>query len=30
MRYARKYVNAVTEHGMIEALKRFLPAGGAF
>jgi len=30
MPYAHKYANAVTEHGMIEALKRFLPAEGAF
>jgi hypothetical protein len=29
MPYAHKYANAVTEHGMIEALKRFLPAEGA-
>src|SRR5579863_7149121 len=25
MPYAHKYANAVTEHGMIEALRRFLP-----
>ena len=30
MPYAHKYANAVTEHGMIDALKRFLPAEGAF
>lgn len=33
MPYAHKYANAVTEHGMIEALRMFLPddgAGGAF
>ena len=30
MPYAHKYANAVTEHGTIEALKRFLPAEGAF
>jgi hypothetical protein len=29
MPYAHKYANAVTEHGMIEALRRFLPAEGA-
>ena len=29
MPYAHKYANAVTEHGMFEALKRFLPDGGA-
>jgi hypothetical protein len=29
MPYAHKYANAVTEHGMVEALKRFLPAEGA-
>ncbi|WP_454630047.1 hypothetical protein [Bradyrhizobium cenepequi] len=29
MPYAHKYANAVTEHGTIEALKRFLPAEGA-
>jgi hypothetical protein len=29
MPYAHKYANAVTEHGMLEALKRFLPAEGA-
>ena len=28
MPYAHKYVNAVTEHGMIEALRRFLPQEG--
>ena len=30
MPYAHKYANAVTEYGMIDALRRFLPAGGAF
>ena len=29
MPYAHKYANAVTEHGMIDALKRFLPTEGA-
>lgn len=29
MPYAHKYANAVTEHGMIEALKMFLPQDGA-
>ena len=29
MPYAHKYANAVTEYGMIDALKRFLPAEGA-
>ena len=29
MPYAHKYANAVTEHGMVEALRRFLPADGA-
>jgi hypothetical protein len=29
MPYAHKYANAVTEHGMLEALKKFLPEGGA-
>ena len=29
MPYAHKYANAVTEHGMVDALKRFLPAEGA-
>jgi len=29
MPYAHKYANAATEHGMIGALKRFLPEGGA-
>jgi hypothetical protein len=29
MPYAHKYANAVTEHGMIEALRQFLPAEGA-
>lgn len=29
MPYAHKYANAVTEHGMIEALRQFLPEGGA-
>jgi hypothetical protein len=28
MPYAHKYWNAVTEHGMLDALKRFLPEGG--
>jgi hypothetical protein len=28
MPYAHKYANAVTEHGMIEALRRFLPQEG--
>jgi hypothetical protein len=28
MPYAHKYANAVTEHGMLEALKKFLPEGG--
>lgn len=28
MPYAHKYANAVTEHGMIEALRRFLPQDG--
>jgi hypothetical protein len=27
MPYAHKYANAVTEHGILEALRRFLPAG---
>lgn len=30
MPYAHKYANAVTEHGMIEAVRRFLPNEGAF
>jgi hypothetical protein len=30
MPYAHKYANAVTEHGMIDALKRFLPTEGVF
>jgi hypothetical protein len=30
MPYAHKYANAVTEYGMIEALKRLLPDEGAF
>jgi len=30
MPYAHKYADAVTEHGMIEALRRFLPDEGAF
>ena len=30
MPYAHKYANAVTEHGMIEALRRFLPQEGVF
>ena len=29
MPYAHKYANAVTEHGMIEALRKFLPEDGA-
>jgi len=29
MPYAHKYANAVTEHGMFDALKRFLPDEGA-
>jgi len=29
MPYAHKYANAVTEYGMIEALRRFLPKDGA-
>jgi hypothetical protein len=29
MPYAHKYANAVTEYGMIEALKKFLPEDGA-
>jgi hypothetical protein len=29
MPYAHKYANAVTEHGMIDALRRFLPEEGA-
>jgi hypothetical protein len=29
MPYAHKYANAVTEHGMLEALRQFLPQGGA-
>ena len=29
MPYAHKYANAVTEHGMLEALKLFLPDDGA-
>jgi len=29
MPYAHKYANAVTEHGMLEALRRFLPSDGA-
>jgi hypothetical protein len=29
MPYAHKYANAVTEYGMIEALRRFLPSEGA-
>jgi hypothetical protein len=28
MPYAHKYANAVTEHGMLEALKKFLPTDG--
>lgn len=28
MPYAHKYANAVTEHGMLGAIKRFLPEGG--
>lgn len=30
MPYAHKYANAVTEHGMLGALKHFLPSGGMF
>lgn len=30
MPYAHKYANAVTEHGILEALKQFLPSGNAF
>jgi len=29
MPYAHKYANAVTEHGIVEALRRFLPQQGA-
>lgn len=29
MPYAHKYANAVTEHGMIDALRKFLPEDGA-
>lgn len=29
MPYAHKYANAVTEHGMIDALRQFLPSDGA-
>ncbi|HSS99851.1 MAG TPA: hypothetical protein VLK33_22610, partial [Terriglobales bacterium] len=29
MPYAHKYANAVTEYGMVEALRRFLPQSGA-
>ena len=29
MPYAHKYANAVTEHGMIDALRQFLPQNGA-
>jgi hypothetical protein len=29
MPYAHKYANAVTEHGLLEALRRFLPDDGA-
>lgn len=29
MPYAHKYANAVTDHGMVEALRRFLPDEGA-
>ncbi len=29
MPYAHKYANAVTEHGMLEALRKFLPEDGA-
>lgn len=29
MPYAHKYANAVTEYGIVEALKQFLPAGNA-
>lgn len=28
MPYAHKYANAITEHGYIDALRQFLPAGG--
>jgi hypothetical protein len=30
MPYAHKYANAVTEHGMLDALRKFLPEDGAF
>ncbi len=30
MPYAHKYANAVTEYGMLDALRRFLPDDGAF
>jgi hypothetical protein len=30
MPYAHKYANAVTEYGMIDALRKFLPEDGAF
>ena len=30
MPYAHKYANAVTEHGMVDALRMFLPEDGAF
>lgn len=30
MPYAHKYANAVTEHGMVEAMRRFLPEERAF
>ena len=30
MPYAHKYANAVTEYGMLDALRRFLPEDGAF
>jgi hypothetical protein len=30
MPYAHKYANAATEHGMVEALRRFLPQEGVF
>jgi hypothetical protein len=29
MPYAHKYANAVTEHGMLDALRKFLPSDGA-
>ncbi|RDE07402.1 hypothetical protein [Sphingomonas aracearum] len=30
MPYAHKYANAITEHGYLEAIRRFLPEGGLF